>query len=372
MSKIKNIKVKVIEVPLKRTWQTSLYATTTRAHCIVRVETEDGIIGYGEASPAAAFMGETAYTMEVVIARYFAPVLTGESVLDISKINDLMDRIIAGNTSAKAAVDIALHDAAGKALNVPVYDLLGGRLRENFDLVWSMGFKKAEESLEEAKEYIKKGFKVMKVKVGKGVEEDARLIRQLRELFGPDIPIRLDANQGFTPGDAIALLHRVVDTNPECFEQPVGKWNYEGMKHVRNHACGVKIMADESVSSLHDVTNIIKYGCADLFNIKVGKVGGLYRACQIAAAVEAAGYQAAAGSNLELGIGEAASTHFITSQKAICLPCDALCGSELHTCNIITNPMVMTSEGRFSCPVTSGLGVEVDEGIFSSDAVTFN
>ena len=138
MSKIVNISAKVLEIPLKTTWQTSLYATNTRAHCIVRVVTEDGIRGYGEASPAAAFMGETAYTMETVISRYLAPALAGKSVLDISMINDLMDRIIAGNTSAKAAVDIAVHDAAGKALKVPVYALLGGKRRDTFQLVWSM------------------------------------------------------------------------------------------------------------------------------------------------------------------------------------------------------------------------------------------
>ena len=91
MSKIKNVKVKVVEVPLKTTWQTSLYATSTRAHCVVKIETEDGIDGYGEASPAAAFMGETAYTMEVIIAKYFKPMLIGKSVLDISGINDTMD-----------------------------------------------------------------------------------------------------------------------------------------------------------------------------------------------------------------------------------------------------------------------------------------
>ena len=364
MSKIRDIKVKVIEIPLKRPWQTSLYATTTRAHCMVKIETEDGIAGYGEASPAAAFMGETAYTMEVVISRYLKPALIGESVLNISKINDLMDRLFAGNTSAKAAVDIGVHDAAGKVLNVPVYVLLGGKKRESFELAWSMGFKKFEESLDEAREYMQKGFKVMKVKVGKGVDEDARLVGKLRELFGPDIPIRLDANQGFAPGDAIALLHRVLGFDIECFEQPVGKWNIEGMKYVRDHSCGVRIMADESISSLHDAHNIICGGCADFFNVKVGKVGGLYRACQIAGAVEAAGFQAAAGSNLELGVGEAASAHFITSQSAVCLPSDALCGSELHTYNVVKNPMTMTPEGVFSCPDTPGLGVEVDDGLF--------
>jgi len=364
VSKIADIKVRVVEVPLKTTWQTFLYATHTRAHCLVQIRTEDGIFGYGEASPAAAFMGETAYTMETIINRYFTPNLIGVNIFNISKINDVMDQIFAGNTAAKAAVDIGVHDAASKTLKIPVYQLLGGRIRDDIKLVWSMGFKNFEASVAEALEYIKAGFAVMKVKVGKGVEEDTRLIGKLREVFGPDVPLRMDANQGFTPGEAIELLKSVVQYSPECFEQPVKKWNLSGMRHVRDNSYGVQIMADEAISSLHEACNVITGQCADLYNIKVGKVGGLYRACQIAGMVEAAGFKASAGSNLELGIGEAASFHFITSQKAVSLPSDVLCGTGLHTENIIKNPITMSSEGTYRCTNASGLGVEVDEDIF--------
>lgn len=363
MSKIVDLKVKVLEIPLQTPWQTFLYSTATRAHCLVQIVTEDGILGYGEASPAAAFMGETAYTMETVINRYLKPVVVGQNVLDISKINDLMDQMIAGNTSAKAAVDIGIHDAAGKTLAVPVYNLLGGKSRERVELAWSMGFKDFDASVEEARKYIKLGFKVMKVKVGKNIEEDTKIVGKLRNIFGPDVPLRMDANQGYTPGDAIAFLNRVAIFTPESFEQPVRKWNLEGMRHVRNHSCSIPIMADESISSLHEAHNTIQGSCADYYNIKVGKVGGLYRACQVAALVEAAGFKAAAGSNLELGIGEAASVHFIVSQPAVCLPSDALCGTGLHRENVVKNPMKM-HEGMLSCPDLPGLGIEVDEGLF--------
>ncbi len=363
MSKIMDIKVRVLEIPLKTPWQTFLYATATRAHCVVQIVTEDGILGYGEASPAAAFMGETAYTMETVINRYLKPVAAGRSVFEISRINDLMDHAIAGNTSAKAAVDIGIHDAAGKTLKVPVYVLLGGKCREQAELAWSMGFKDFDASLEEAREYIRMGFKVMKVKVGKNLAEDTKLVGTLRDIFGPDVPLRMDANQGYAPAEAIALLNRVARFNPESFEQPVKKWNLEGMRHVRDHSHSVPIMADESISSLQEAHNAIQAGAADYYNIKVGKVGGLYRACQVAALVEASGFQAAAGSNLELGIGEAASVHFILSQPAVCLPSDALCGTGLHTENLVKNPMRMEG-GVLSCPEVPGLGVEVDEEIF--------
>lgn len=284
-------------------------------------------------------------------------------VFEIARVNDFMDQAIAGNTSAKAAVDIGIHDAAGKALKVPVYDLLGGKSREQVELAWSMGFKDFDASVHEAKEYIKLGFKVMKVKVGKNIREDGKLVETLRDIFGPDVPLRMDANQGYSPVEAVGLLNRTAEFNPESFEQPVKKWNLEGMRYVRNHSHSVPIMADESISSLQDAHNVIQAGAADYYNIKVGKVGGLYRACQVAAMVEAAGFQAAAGSNLELGIGEAASVHFILSQPAVSLPSDALCGTGLHTENLVKNPMKMEG-GVLSVPEVPGLGVEVDEENF--------
>lgn len=363
MSRIRSIDVKVVEIPLKTTWETFLYSTAVRAHAIVRVTTEDGIIGYGEASPAPAFMGETAYTMEVAINRYLSIAVIDQNVLNISLINERMDAILDGNTAAKAAVDIAVHDAAGKTLGVPVYILLGGRKREYIELAWSVGLKDFEHSVEEALERRKQGFKVMKVKVGKDIDKDARLVGKLRDEFGPDVPIRMDANQGFTSTDAIALIDRVKVYKPESFEQPCRKWDLEGMKRVREHSQAIPVMADESVSSLHDAANVVRASCVDWYNIKVGKVGGLYRACQIAALVESCNQMAAAGSNLELGIGEAASVHFITSQPSVCLPSDALCGTELHDGNVVKSPMRMEN-GLLKCPDLPGLGVEVDDSIF--------
>lgn len=364
MSKIVDVKVAVVEIPLKTTWETFLYSTAVRAHAVVQITTEDGIKGYGEASPAPAFMGESAYTLETVINRYLGPAVIGQSVFDISQINDRMDLTIDANTAAKAAVDIAVHDAAGKALKVPVYVLLGGRKREKLELAWSVGLKDFEESVQEAKDRMKQGFKVMKVKVGRDIVKDAALVKRLREDFGPDVPLRMDANQGFTPADALLLLDRVKEYEPECFEQPCRKWDLDGMARVRRNPYSIPVMADESISSLHDARNVIMAGAADLFNIKVGKVGGLYRACQIAALVEASNYKAGAGSNLELGIGEAASVHFLTSQAALCLPSDALCGTELHSGNVVVSPMRM-KDGVLVCPDTPGLGVEVDPSIFA-------
>ena len=362
-SRIVDLQVKVVEIPLKKTWEISLYSTSKRAHTIVRIKTEDGISGYGEASPAPAVMGESGYPIEPVIQRHLRDVVVGENCFDIAKIHNRMDHVIDGNTAAKAAVDIALHDAAAKTLGIPVCDFLGGRVRQNIYLAWSIGLQDFDSSVEEARFRYEEGYKVLKVKVGKDLEKDARLILRLREIFGPDIPLRLDANQGYSPVDAISLIKRLGSCAIETFEQPVRKWDLDGMRHVREHSNGIPIMADESVSSLQDAGKGIQGKDADLVNIKVGKVGGLYRAGQIAAIVEAAGLKAAAGSNLELGIGEAASVHFVTSQAALSVPCDLMCGTELHERNLVIKPIPINN-GVLQCPATPGLGVEVDESLF--------
>jgi L-alanine-DL-glutamate epimerase-like enolase superfamily enzyme len=296
--------------------------------------------------------------------KHLREVLLGENCFNLAEIHRKMDRAIDGNTAAKAAVDIALHDAWGKSLGVPVRDLLGGTVRKEIPLAWSVGLQDFESSVEEAKERFAEGYKVIKVKVGKDLDKDARLVTRLRELFGAEVPLRLDANQGYSPIDAVTLLRRLDACSLESFEQPVRKWDLEGMRYVREHSGGVPIMADESVSSLFDAGKVIRLGVADLVNIKVGKVGGLYRACQIAALVEAAGLRAAAGSNLELGIGEAASVHFVASQGALSVPCDLLCGTELHARNVIVRPLSVEN-GLIRCPDEPGLGVEVDEALFA-------
>ncbi len=362
-SKIVDIKTRVFELPLKKTWEISLYAANTRAHAVVRLETEDGIVGYGEAAPSPAFMGETGYTIETVINRYLKEVVVGENLFDIARMHQKMDASIDGNTAAKAAVDIAVHDAMGKSLGLPVYKLLGGKVRERMDLSWVVGLQDFQSSLEEARRKFREGYRVIKIKVGKDLEKDARLIRTLREELGEEVPIRLDANQGFTPRSAVTLLERVRDCPVESMEQPVRKWDLQGLRFVREHSRGVPVMADESASNIHDLCNVVRHEAADIFNVKVGKVGGLYRACQIAGIVEAAGLKATSGSNLEVSIGEAASVHFVASQPALSFPNDMLLGSELHSANLVSEPLSI-EKGQVLCPEKPGLGIEVDSELF--------
>lgn len=359
---IKSIDVKVIELPLKKQWKISLYQQTSRAHAVVRVVTEDGIVGYGEAAPSPAFMGETGYTMEVAILRYLAPSITGMNVFDMDLIHEKMNFAIYGNYAAKSAIDIALYDIMGKMLNIPAYQLLGGKYRDKIELSWVVGMQDLDASIEEAREKLKEGYRVLKVKVGNSPETDYNLLKRIRDELGENFPIRLDANQGYDYKTALETFRRLEEFGLESIEQPVRRWDIEGMKMLRERL-NTPVMADESVSDFHAVMCIIREKACDIVNIKVGKVGGLTMAKKIAACLEAEGLTATAGSNLEVGIGSSASIHFVASTNIASVPNDLLLGGPLHQRDLIVNDFEV-KDGFVKVPETPGLGIQVDEGIF--------
>ncbi|WP_371367332.1 L-Ala-D/L-Glu epimerase [Sporomusa rhizae] len=356
---IRDIEVKVIELPLKKQWKIALYAAKTRPHAVVRIRTENGVVGYGEVSPSPAFMGETGYTAELAINKYLAQAIRGADIYDLETIHAKMNSAIYGNYAAKSAVDIAIHDCIGKTLGVPVYKLLGGAARKSAELSWVVGMQDVEGSIAEAKHYVGLGYKVIKIKVGISPEQDYRVVKGIREALGDAVALRLDANQGYDFRTAVEVFSRIEQFNLESIEQPVRRWDIEGMKYVRSRL-KTPIMADESVSSLHEVMTVIREQAADLVNLKVGKVGGLHIAKKIAAALEIAGMTATAGSNLEVGIGSAASVHFVLSADNLSVPHDMMIGGPLHEYDLITSGLTVTN-GMVSCSEAPGLGVEVDD-----------
>lgn len=359
---IKNVEVKVLELPLKKQWKISLYEQTTRAHAVVRIQTDEGVTGYGEAAPSPAFMGETGYTMETVIKRYLADAVAGESVFYTDRLHEKMNAAIYGNYAAKAALDMAFYDAMGKLTGVPACRLMGGKYRDRVALSWVVGMQDLDASIEEAKEKLKLGYRVLKIKVGRTPETDTALVKRIRAEVGDDVPLRLDANQGYDAVTALQVFGRLEEFGLESIEQPVRRWDIRGMKMLRERL-KTPVMADESVSDFHAVGQMIRESACDYVNIKVGKVGGLTMAKKIAAALEAEGLLATAGSNLEVGIGSAASIHFSAATPNVSLPGDLLLGGPLHQHDIIVEDFEV-NDGFVTVPDTPGLGIEVDESIF--------
>jgi L-Ala-D/L-Glu epimerase len=361
-SRIRNISTLVIEMPFKKTWQISLYAAASRPHLFVRVETEEGVSGYGEASPSPAFMGETAYTSREVIERNLKQSLTGISVHDRTTLHERMDRILHGNTGAKTAIDLAVHDAAGKVLGLPVCRLIGGKLRNNVPQAWVLGIQEVQDGLEEARVMLDRGYGSIKVKVGTDPKRELDLLNALRSEHGYGFRLRIDANQGFSVPDALAFLQKAGTLELECIEQPVPRWDIRGLREIRMRG-GVPVMADESCSSPQDAIRVIEAGAADILNIKVAKVGGLYRAVQTASIAEAAGLSVVAGSNIEAGLGSWANIHFAASQNCMRHDNDQI-AVPLYEKDVIEEEFNLVSGG---IPVTDrpGLGVTLIKQIIS-------
>jgi len=329
----------------------------TADYVVVRVFTDENIIGIGEASPMPAFSFEDQGSV-VNALRDISNAIIGEDPFRLERVVSRLESIAPGSPFARAAVDIALFDILGKKLNVPVYTLLGGLYRDEVSLAWPIGLKSPEEAAEEARIRVMKGFKAIKVKIGKDPEEDIRRVSAVRESIGEDVSLRVDVNQGYSLGEALKTLRRMEEYNLQLIEQPVPKDDIQSLK-ILSESLSTPIMADESAYSLANVVKLIRAGAVDIVNIKIMKPGGLYRSRQMAAICEAAGIPNIIGSMLETGIGTAAGVHIAAATRNVALECEFV-GPLFLEDDLLVEPLDM-GNGRVSVLDRPGLGVDLDE-----------
>lgn len=283
-------------------------APTTRPHVIVELGTKDGARGLGEASPLPQFTGETAQSVLGVLNATYLPSLVGRDPRRLASIIDELEHLLPANPSAKAAIDMALHDLTGHLLGVPVSTLLGGARRSRIHLARAVGIASLAETVATAEAHVAAGIRTIKMKVGQDPRNDVVRVRAVRAVVGDDVRIRIDANQGYDVATAVAVLKQLGDCDLEYIEQPVARWDYRGMAHIRR-ATGVRVLADEAVHSPQDALSLIRAEAADLFALKFVKTGGLLRAKQIATIGEAAGIDCVVVSPFETQVGGAAGLH---------------------------------------------------------------
>ena len=306
-----------IAVPLKKPFKTALRTVHTAEAVMVNMLAEDAS-GWGEAPPTAVITGETLDSIESAIREVFAPALIGQSLLRAEAVFCTIDKLMCGNTSAKAAVDMAVYDCLSQMCGLPLYQFLGGYRRE-IETDFTVSVNQPEEMGEDAARYMNEGFRTLKVKVGKDdIESDLARIREIRGRTGTGAKIRLDANQGWTPKQAVRAIRKLEDEglDIELVEQPVHKDDLEGLKQVTD-AVDTLIMADESVFSPEQAFQVLKTRSADLINIKLMKAGGIRNALKINALAEACGVECMAGSMIETRLGITAAAHFAASQKNV-------------------------------------------------------
>lgn len=361
--KIVRIEAIPVCVPLKRglTTKTAHGEHVVSPYVIVRVHTDEGLIGLGEATVAPRWSGETSRGCVAAIEELIAPELVGRDATRITTLRQVMERELKLNPFTKAAVEMALWDLAGKAANVPLYRLLGGKVRDRVPIKMVVGAFEVERARQLAEQFLSWGVRCLKVKVGLDPEQDVERVRAVRAVAGPTIPVGIDANGGWSFATARRTLARLREANLLFAEQPIAPGDTAQFAQLRQHT-DVPLMADESVFTLADAWQLARHQAVDILAVYPGKHGGIAATVEIAQVARAAGMTCCLGSNLELGVGTAAMLHLAVALPGMVsetCPADAI-GPLYHEADLLTRPLELGPEAA-SVPEGPGLGVELDE-----------
>lgn len=352
---IKNIEVGEIFIPLARPFKTALRTVNIVEDIIIKVETETGLTGFGEAPPTAVITGDTKGSIITAVKDFITPALMGMELDNLDGIFRKLNSCMVKNTSAKAAVDMAIYDLYAKQHNTPLYKMLGGNTNQvETDLTISVN--SIPEMVADSLDAVKGGYRILKIKVGKEGLKDLERITEIRKAIGPDIKIRVDANQGWTAKQSVQIIRAMEDKglDIELVEQPVPAHDFKGMQFVTSQVA-TPILADESVFSAEDAITLIQNGAADLINIKLMKTGGIYNALKICDIAEIYGVECMIGCMLEGKLSVSAAAH-LAAAKGIITRAD-LDGPSLCKTDPFTGGPVY-AENMIYMNETPGIGIE--------------
>jgi muconate cycloisomerase len=373
---IAGIELYHIALPTRREHKWTGLTEPIGGYVLVKMTDELGAEGWGEA-PAlkdwggefGRYFGESPGTTVEVVTRHLAPAVKECQPGEIVELHARMDHAIKGYPYAKAAVEFAAYDLAGKQCGLPVHRLLGGALRRRIPVTHSIGLIGFEEAEREVAQVVVEGIRTIKIKVGVDPDRDVKMVRRIRDTVGTGIALCVDANQGYrTPADAIRTLRRMERFDLIYFEQPV-----EGIERLAQvaRAIDVPVMADESAWNAHDVIQIIEQRAAQIVSIYTTKPGGLYRAMEAAAVARAAGIICNVNGSVETGIGNLANLALAAAAPAVVLSCvvpvstpaEAQSGQIAgiyYKDDLIAQPMRLV-DGAIELPTASGMGIAVDK-----------
>lgn len=363
MVRVASITCHTVSMPYLRPFVITGGATVNMESILVVVRGDNGEYGLGETNPMTAYSGVPLEAVRAAIEEKLTPALVGCDAMDIDVAHARMDAALSGGSLAKAALDIALYDLAGKSLGVPVYKLLGGRHHDRIPIAWVVGMGTLDEMIDEARAYARRGF-TLKLKVGKDSEGDVRMVHAVREAVGSQVPIRVDANAGYALDTALRVLPQMEAIGLQLIEQPLPGNDIAGMARLCA-ALETPIMADESLQSRADAISLVCNKAADIFNIKILKPGGLYRSRQVASVAETAGIPVMVGSMPEMGVATVAGLHFALATGSTTTYPNELIGPLMLSDDILSDPAITldTAPGYITAPTKPGLGVTLRPAI---------
>lgn len=315
--KITRIQTTEIHIPLITPFKTALRTAEEVNDILVRISTDTDAVGYGEAPPTAVITGDTKGSVKSAIQEYIAPSITGMEVLDLESISRAISGSIQKNTSAKAAVDMAVYDLYAQALGQPLYKVLGGAREEiETDLTISIGA--PDKMVYDSLRAVSRGYHTLKVKIGADSVLDLERLKQIRQAVGPKVTIRADANQGWTAKQAVRNIAALEDAGVglELVEQPVPAHDIQGLAYVTEHS-QTPILADESMFSPKDALTLLQLHAADYLNIKLMKTGGIHEALKICTLADLYGVECMMGCMLESRIAVSAAAHLCAAVPCI-------------------------------------------------------
>lgn len=352
----------IIDLPTCRPHKLSMTTMRNQSMVLLKIHSSDGIVGIGEGTTIGglSYCEESPEIINTVLTEYFAPALKGKDPQNINKIMWELNRLAKGNRISKSAVEMALLDAQAKRRNITVGQLLGGTLVDRVPVLWTLASGNTQQDIEEALNLLEmRRHNIFKIKIGANdPKHDVEHVCAIKNALGDRAKITVDVNQAWSENTCKYGLKAFEECGVDLIEQPLPKWNFEGMARVTQRFA-MPIMADESVHTPEDALRMASLGAGDVCALKIGKSGGLLDCIKTAAVCEAAGIALYGGTLLEGTIGSVASAFAFATLRNLEWGTE-LFGPLLLTDDIVTNRPVF-EDFHMTLPTGPGLGLELDE-----------
>lgn len=306
--KITGIEAWPVSMRLKEPYTIAYETIESTTNIFLKLETDKAIVGFGCAAPDLQITGETPDSVLQAVNNIISPSIKGSDPLRRAMLIERLAPLLKSQSSALAAVDMALHDILGKISGLPLWKLLGG-FRDRIRTSVTIGILPEEETVIRAQEFVAQGFKSLKLKGGINVDSDISRVLKVREAVGPETELRFDANQGFTVEQALQFVQKTRTARLELIEQPTPKGHPDLLGRVTS-SVPLPVMADESLMTLRDAFRLARRDLVDMVNVKLMKVGGISVALQINSVARSAGFEVMVGCMDEAALSIAAGLHF--------------------------------------------------------------